>query len=72
MITLPLACGENFFCLAIKKSKNMLKMIVCKNFVWLLVSLSTTLFLKESHNLSKIYLLLLKMCPRQNFERFQY
>ena len=54
-ITLRFTCDVRKICSKIKKSQNIIKIIVCKNFLLLFISLLTALIVKNKHILAGIY-----------------
>ena len=70
-IMLRFAFGERKICSTIKKSQNIMNMIIC-NFFFLFMPLLTDFMVKNSHILARICFIFLTKRPKPNSKGFQY
>ena len=69
IITLGFAYGERKICSTIKKSQNIMNMIVCKNSFLFFMSLLTALISKNSHTLTAVYFTVLRKTSQTKLEK---
>ena len=68
--TIRFNCGEREIWSNIKKSQNIINMIVCKIFFSFFKKNGR--FAKNGHTLPRIYFIFLRKCPRPNLTEFQH